>query len=316
MQHFCITSLPSDSSNGGYSDGDSTQIHAVLSHLVFPHGAVVTIQEARFTRNETGPRLFAPHGVGPDSYTIDKRGTMGITRGDVTYVSLHRGRIGPYKSFAHIGGSTAAFSGQSVYDITPFRQVKCLRIQATFRWSPGALGIVNNLPLTRLAAYIPSLTELVLRDFGRRELLQNLTDMLEHPEAVLCTKLATVVFITLATPQSGVAEVLFRATVRRAGRGYPLKRLTFCSPYNAQEYTLHNAHGAELVTVLRRDVWSEYDTLDHDIDQHWRDVGDAQPQRHQPHKHDYSTLWRTCIEGDSEPPAERRRVFGGYGHHH
>lgn len=304
MQRFCITSLPNDSPSGGY-------IHAILSLLVFPHGAVVTIKEARFTWNETGPRLFAPHGVGPDSdtmVTIDKHGTMVITRGDVTYVSLHRGRIISW------GGSTAGFDGHSVDKFTSYRQAKCLRIQATLRWSPGALGIVNNLPLTRLAAYTPNLTELVLRDFGRGELLLNLTDMLEHPEAVLCPKLATVVFITLATPKFGVAEVLFRATIRRAGRGYPLKRLTFCSPYNAQEYTLHNAHGAELVTVLSRDVWSEYDTLDHDIDQHWQDVRDAQSQRHQPHKHDYSTLWRMCIEGDSEPPAERWRVFGGYGH--
>ena len=311
MRHFCIMSLPPPS----FQSGHETLIPGILSNLVLPPEVTVAIKQSNMPRpfRLFAHRMFVPQGGHnlATSLTMEDDTTIATTREDsTTYSIIYAGRITPryhgiFDTPPHFHAH--AFSGSEAL----LKTVQRLRIQSTFYWShPRDV-------LSCLTGHTPFLTELVLRDFGRRDLLMNLSAMLEHPNVILCPNLTSVVYISLSK-HSGIgasaADILFRATARRAQRGYPLKRVTYCSPYTAQEYTLQNAHGVETVSVLRRDVWAEYDDADKESREHLRAVQRARSEQHRPRKTcDYGALWQRCLE--DELPVSKRG-YGRYGHQH
>ncbi|KAI0708595.1 hypothetical protein C8Q76DRAFT_745187 [Earliella scabrosa] len=292
IQHFRIMSLSSP-----FAQGQQSLISDILSHIVFPRGATVVInQNSRYSRDHV-PRLVMPQiGHHPvTSLTIEDENTLVTTRGDsTTYSITYAGRISSGVTRSHYPPPpphASPFPGSEAL----LKSVQRLRIHSSYQWS-----LKTNV-LSRLTGYTPFLTELVLHDFWRRELLLNLSAMLEYPDVILCPNLTTIVYISVAdhTFRMSAADILFRATARRAERGYPLKRVTYCSPYNTQEYTLQNAHGVETISVLRRDVWAEYDDADKESHEQFRAVERARPQQHQPRTAcDYGVLWQRCMEGD------------------
>ncbi len=178
---------------------------------------------------------------------------------------------------------------------------------------------------------MPFLTTLVLRDF-KQEMLRNLTHLLEHDgDVVMCPVLSSVVLSTLDLPRchrrdesptgytraetsTPVLDVLFRATARRAERGYPLKRLTYCSPHNEREYTLENVHGVEHVAVLRRDVWAEYSSaaMDQGVAAHWAAVRRSMPANSTSVSDGYPAMWEARLRGMALPSTTRH--FRTHGH--
>ncbi len=315
LRRFCVTSLP----RLFYQPPRRADLYSILAHIVFPPDAVVTIQEeASYSLSSGVHHLYMPP-VGPHPrsiVTVDDSGTVVTTRGSSTFTIAYQERITAAAIMSPFGLWT---------NDNPFVGSEHLLSTVTILLLQGALSwrwpVKNNLTaLSRLAACMPLLTELVVRDFAT-EMLPQLTRLLDHAgTTTLCPLLTSITFITLGSAVSlpdaqepqPILEILLRATMRRAERGCPLARFTFCSPYVEQEHTLHNAYGVEQVSVLRRDVWSECsEGVDQDAAAHWADVKRSFPQQKLGRTRGYEALWKRHVEGD--PPA---RVFGACGHKH
>ncbi|TFK80716.1 hypothetical protein K466DRAFT_605101 [Polyporus arcularius HHB13444] len=335
IRRFCITSFPE-----GYHfhNGRALQpASEVLSRLGLPPGALVTIQErSDCSGSPLMSGLFSPSAAAASprrsALTVSEGGTTAFTRGgDSTYVIRYRKRMTPYVVIPSSAEAQELRWNPFETHGSLLASVHLLRFQGSASWDLRPDLGIDDIALWRLVGRMPFLTTLILRDF-KREMLRNLTHLLEHDgDVVICPVLSSVVLSTLDLPRchrrdesptgytraemsTPVLDVLFRATARRAERGYPLKRLTYCSPHNEREYTLENVHGVEHVAVLRHDVWAEYSsaTMDEGVAAHWAAVRRSMPANAESDSDGYPALWEGRLRG-MDPPSTTRH-FRTHGH--
>ncbi|KAI0719789.1 hypothetical protein C8T65DRAFT_34487 [Cerioporus squamosus] len=92
LRRFCVTSLP----RLFYHHPRRPDLYSILSHITFPPGAVVTVQEeASYSMSGGVPQLYKP-SVGPHPrsiLTVDDHGTIVTTRGSSTFTVAYQDRI-------------------------------------------------------------------------------------------------------------------------------------------------------------------------------------------------------------------------------